>query len=380
MVSEENIFNILKTFSFPRLSGTKLEKKAFNIALDKIKDLGVNPNTQAFQFSTFFSRVYPKIIFLLGSLTISLLFLFLYVPAIILLAIINGSIILFLVFLMKNPESIRLYRYLESTNLYVKLPSKMSSKKKNILFICHLDSKGQKYIISIRIKAIRRFVFSLIIILGMIIIRSFLSGLVLLLFLIFGLIPIVFNVINMVILLLNTTDNSSPGAVDNASGIACVFELLKHYTEENNRFNNTVAWFVFTGAEETGTMGIRNFYDIINHLEKDSVIIINFDSIGKMITIFNSWYKPNWYLDFYNMFVNHQKIHENPKRITLGSHSDGYFFKKKFYPGIEFGDLSSYEFMHSKDDTIDKVDPKLLKDLCEVIIDNLKEFDKLNED
>jgi len=137
---------------------------------------------------------------------------------------------------------------------------------------------------------------------------------------------------------------------------------------------------VFTGAEETGTMGIRNFYDIINHLEKDSVIIINFDSIGKMITIFNSWYKPNWYLDFYNMFFNHQKIHENPKRITLGSHSDGYFFKKKFYPGIEFGDLSSYEFMHSKDDTIDKVDPKLLKDLCEVIIDNLKEFDKLNED
>ncbi|TFG18444.1 MAG: M20/M25/M40 family metallo-hydrolase [Promethearchaeota archaeon] len=379
MVSEDNIFDTLKTFSFPRLSGTKLEKKAFNIALYKIKDLGVYPNTQAFQFSTFFSRVYPKIIFLLGTLTISLLFLFLYVPAIIIVAIINGSIILFLVFLMRNPENIRLYRYLESANLYVKLPSKIS-KIMNIFFICHLDSKGQKYIISIRIKAIRGFVFSLIIILGMIIIRSFLSGLVLLLFLIFGLIPIVINVICMIILLLNTTDNSSPGAVDNASGIACVFELLKHYTEEKNRFKNIVAWFVFTGAEETGTMGIRNFYDKIKHLEKDSVIIINFDSIGKMITIFDSWYKPNWYLDFYNKFVNHQKIHENPKRITLGSHSDGYFFKKKFYPGIEFGDLSSYEFMHSKDDTIDKIDPKLLKDLCEVIIDNLKEFDKLNAD
>ena len=34
--------------------------------------------------------------------------------------------------------------------------------------------------------------------------------------------------------------------------------------------------------------------------------------------------------------------------------------------------------MHSKDDTLDKVDPKLLKDLCEVIIDNVREFDELN--
>jgi len=377
MVSEENIVNSLKDFSFPRLSGTKMEKKAFNIALNEIKDLGLNPDTQEFQFSTFFSRVYPKIIFFLGTLTISLLFFFLYVPSIIIIAIINGSIILFLVVLMRKPENIKLYRCLESSNLYVKLPSKLLSKKMNVIFICHLDAKGQKYIISKRIKAIRRFVFSLIIIIIMIIIRSFLSGLLLFLFLIFGFIPIVFNARYMIILLLNSTNNSSPGAVDNASGIACVYELLKHYKEDKNRFNNIVAWFVFTGAEETGTMGIRNFYNRIKHLEKDSVIVINFDSIGKRITIFDSWYKPNWYRDFYNKIVNHQKIHAYPKRITLGSHSDGYFFKKKFYPGIEFGDLSAYEFMHSKDDTIDKVDPKLLKDLCEVIIDNLREFDGL---
>jgi len=380
MVSKESILQTLKTFTFPRLSGTDSERKACTKALKLINDLDLDPSIQRFHFSTFFSRVYPKVMFFLGFLTSSLLFFFLYVPAVIITAIINVGVVLTLAALMKKPEKVRLYQCLESANLYVKLPSELTMKKMDIFFVCHLDSKAQKFIISIRVKAIRRFVFSLCIIIGMTIIRGFLSGLYLLIISIIGIIPISMNAISMIIIVLNTTNNTSPGAIDNASGIACVFELLKYYCDEKNRFKNNYAWFVFTGAEETGTMGIRNFYNKMRHLEKDSVLIINFDSIGKMITIYNSWYKPNWYPDFYNNFVSHSKIHENPKKITLGSHSDGYFFKKKLYPGIEFGDLSSYKFMHSKDDTIDKVDPKLLKDLCEVIIDNLRELDELNAD
>ena len=378
MVNEKDILQTLTTFAFPRLSGTDSERKAFNKALEFVKNLGVNPSIQKFHFSTFFSRVYPKIVFFLGFLTITLLFFFLYIPAIIILAIINGSIIITLALLMKNPEKIRFYKYLESANLYVKLSSKLPMKKKDLFIICHLDSKAQKFIISKRVNAIRRFVFSLFMIIVMILIRSFLSGLFLVIFLIIGTVSIIINAISTITIVLNTTDNTSPGAVDNASGIACVLELLKYYKDERNRFNNIRVWFVFTGAEETGTMGIRNFYYHMKNLDKDSVLIINFDSIGKRITIYDSWYKPNWYLDFYNKLISHPKIYANPKKVAIGSHSDGYFFKKKLYPGIEFGDLSSYGFMHSKDDTIDKVDPKLLKDLCEVIIDKVRELDELN--
>ena len=380
MVDERNILQNLKYFAFPRLSGTDSEKEAFKLAIKMISDLGLDPYIQKFHFSTFFSRVYPKVIFFLGFLTVSLLFFFLYVPIIIILSIINGSIIISLALLMKNPEKINLYKYLESANLYVKIPSKLSEKKRDIFIICHLDSKAQKYIISKRINAIRRFVFTLFIIIAMILIRVFLSGLFLVILLIVGIVPVIINAISMILLVLNTTNNSSPGAVDNASGIVCVFELLKYYSDERNQFKSSAAWFVFTGAEETGTMGIRNFYENMKHLEKNSVLIVNFDSIGKMITIYDSWYRPNWYKEFYTKLVSDPKIHENPKNITLGSHSDGYFFKKKLYPGIEFGDLSAYNFMHSKNDTIDKVDPKLLKDLCEVIIDNLRELDELNGD
>jgi hypothetical protein len=383
MVNEKSIFDTLNEFSFPRLSGTKSEKEAFNIILKKINSLGIDPTTQEFQFSTFFSRVYPKIVFFLGFLTVSLLFFFLDVPVIIVFSLINGSIILLLVLLMRKPAKVRFYKYLESANIYVKLPPKSHqnqnlNKKMDLFFICHLDSKAQRFIILKRVRAIRRWVFSLLIITGLIIIRIFISGFFLIVILIIGIIPMVFNAISTIIILLNTTSNTSPGVIDNASGIACVFELLNHYVGKNNRLKNLFTWFVFTGAEETGTMGIRNFYQRMKHLDKNSVMVINFDAIGRAITLFDSWFKPDWYLNFYDNFVNQQQIYEDPNRVTFGSHSDGYFFKKKLYPGVEFGDLSSYKYMHSKDDTIDKVDPKLLKHLCEVIIDNVREFDELN--
>ena len=119
MVDERNILQNLKYFAFPRLSGTDSEKEAFKLAIKMISDLGLDPYIQKFHFSTFFSRVYPKVIFFLGFLTVSLLFFFLYVPIIIILSIINGSIIISLALLMKNPEKINLYKYLESANLYV---------------------------------------------------------------------------------------------------------------------------------------------------------------------------------------------------------------------------------------------------------------------
>ena len=77
MIDEKRIITNLEAFSFPRLSGTEGENKAFNLALEKIRDLEIEPEIQKFTFSTFFSRVYQKIVFSCLS------FFFLYpIPAI----------------------------------------------------------------------------------------------------------------------------------------------------------------------------------------------------------------------------------------------------------------------------------------------------------
>jgi hypothetical protein len=80
----------------------------------------------------------------------------------------------------------------------------------------------------------------------------------------------------------------------------------------------------------------------------------------------------------FTMFVKNTKgleIKRNPKKFPFGSHTDGYYLKKKNFQGIGFGDLESYEHIHSIHDTVDKVDSTILKRLCETIIDNLIVFD-----
>ena len=53
MIDENRIKENLKSFSFPRLSGTDDERKAFNLAFKKLEQLKVIPLSQEFVFSTF---------------------------------------------------------------------------------------------------------------------------------------------------------------------------------------------------------------------------------------------------------------------------------------------------------------------------------------
>ncbi|MBY8987865.1 MAG: hypothetical protein KGD61_05375, partial [Candidatus Lokiarchaeota archaeon] len=164
MIDENRIRENLKTFSFPRLSGTEAEKKALELAAKKVEDLNLKPLTQEFLFSTFFGRTYPKLVFLLGFIVLFLFFLN-FVSFIIPLFLIIISVILGLLFMLaRKPESVRLPKVLNSTNIYAKVglkPNKSQSDistkdklihERNILFICHLDSKGQRFSILYRIR------------------------------------------------------------------------------------------------------------------------------------------------------------------------------------------------------------------------------------
>ena len=135
---------------------------------------------------------------------------------------------------------------------------------------------------------------------------------------------------------------------------------------------------MFTGVEECGTMGIRNFYQIIKDLNKEESMLFNFDAIATNTYFFPNRKTSDQIKTIFNMFAKNNKdlvIKLNSKKIPFGSHTDGYYLKKKDFHGIGFGDLECYEYIHSIHDTIDKVDTSLLKRLCETIIDNLIVFD-----
>lgn len=390
MISENRIRENLELFSFPRLVGTKGEKKALQLAIQKVEDLNLNPLIQDFIFSTFFGRTYPKIAFSLGF-TVLFLFYLNFEAFITSLLLVTVFVILGLLFILtRKPESIRLPKKFNSSNLYVKLDiqtkisnskinkNKLIDKEKYVIFLCHLDSKGQRFSILARVRIIRTWVFSGLVLTIIIIFKNYIFSPFSLLFYILGSFPSILNLISTILILLNTTNNESDGAIDNASGIACILELLTYFSNPESKLKHFNLLFVFTGVEECGTMGIRNFYYELTHIDKDQSIIFNFDAIAKNTYLFPGKEMTDQVQTIFNLFSKNNKgliIKRNPKKIYFGSHSDGYYLKKKNFHGIGFGDMESYEFIHSTHDTVDKVDIKILSRLCEMIIDNLIVFD-----
>ncbi len=390
MIDEKRILENLKTFSFPRLSGTEFEKKSFDIAKEKIENLNLIPNVQEFHFSTFYSRIYPKI-----SLTLLFwLHLVLFLKIHIIFTYINLVLVLFFLFLLiiitRNPEKIKIGRKLYSQNIFVKQSLKSAEKNtkdvekieeqdknKNILLFSHLDSKGQVFSVKFRILFYYIWIFSFGVGLLVNIINSnFILNSILLLF-ILGVLVLSINGLTTILILLNTTDNKSKGAIDNASGISIVMELLYYYSNPDNRLINYNLWFVFTGAEESGTMGVRNFYKYIKNFDREKNYIINFDSIAKKAILYNHGLINNKNFKSISFILKNRDLMNivNAKRIYIGTYSDGLFLLNKKFQGLGNGDKSSYNYIHSINDDIDKVDTSVLKKICHFYTILLNEID-----
>jgi len=378
-IDKNRIKDNLELISFPRLSGTESEKKVFKLIKEKIEELGLIPEVQTFKFSTFYSRVYPKI-------TFPLLFwaFFTLLLGINSMFIILNLVLIFLIFLpffiiTRKPENIQIGKIFESQNLYVKLnadnmnkdDSDKVDKKSNILFIAHLDSKGQT--ITARTRALTMFLlaFSLISISIILVLRTAFSKELYFTFTYIGIIPLGSLFVGSLVFIFNRTNNKSKGVVDDASGVVCVLELLTYYADRKMKLKNSNLWFVFTGAEESGTMGIRFFSQVLENVNPNKAIVNNFESLGKSVNILASRSilsnNPNYYKHVVEISKNYGfRAIINP--FTLGFHTDGIYLLRKKYNTFEFGSSEVGKYMHSKNDSLENVDSALMGKLCEFII------------
>lgn len=378
IINEDRIKENLKDFSFPRLSGTIFEEKAFDIAKEKISALNLKFDIQNFEFSTFYSRIYPKITF---PIFFWLIFLF-YIDIDALFFVINIftgiGIILPLFILTRKPENIRLGKCLKSQNLYVKLNSdsinnNIKSQKNHFFFIAHLDSKGQTITVKLRAYTMLLLFISSFSILIVLTLRFIFFNSLYLFFTYIGIIPIMGLFVGTAIFTLNRTNNNSKGVVDNASGVACVLELL-HYFASNEKNLNSTLWFVLTGAEESGTMGIRYFSKLLNENNCKNSIVHNFESLGNEFYVLSSKTNPVNIPDYYEYFIKKTKEHHINTRIisfTRGIHTDGIYLLRKGFNEFEYGSSNVGKYMHSDLDSLKNVNPAQLVRLCKFVIDTL---------
>ena len=388
MIDETRIRNNLELISFPRLSGTEGEKKAFNIVKKKIEDLNLKPSVQEFTFTSFYPKIYQKLIFILSFWTLFIFYLnigeafgiFNVLNSIIIIAILIPIVII-----TRKPEKIRIGKEKNSQNLYVKIlgNSEVKSLKNssheqdnargNLLFVCHLDSKGQRFHMNFRVFLFKWWIVSSICCFILIFFKNFIFKQFSFWFFHIGAVPLIFNLIIVILLCINTTNNESPGAIDNASGISCVLELLNYYTDLKNRLENYNLWFLFTGAEENGTMGIRHLIQKIKHLDQTKSFQLNFDTIGTNIDIITGERGAFFFKNTKGFTATIHMV----KRIRL-ARSDAYILKDNNITGFGVLDMESYKYVHSKDDTVEKVNCSLLEKLLTHITVMLNLMDHTN--
>ena len=381
MIEENRIKRNLKKFAFPRLSGTVHELKAFNQIKSEVKNLNLDFEVQNFTFSSFYSRIYPKIAFSSGSLIFLSFYLKLHPILIAIFVIILSSILISSILLTRKPERIQFIKKFNSQNLLVKIKSESNNLKDNdriALFISHLDSKGQRFKIQVRIKTIKLWIGTTIALTGFLPFKFLVYIGFEDLFYLIGICPLLLNFIASIIIDLNSTNNSSQGAVDNASGIACNLELLNYYSIQKNKLSNYDIWHLFTGAEECGTMGIKHFYNNLENYNPKKSIAFNFESIAKHVYLFPGGKEGPNAQDIDNLLINNSRnlrIHHYITNRVLGTHSDGGYLGNKGFQGYGIGEVEAYEYMHTPNDTLDKIDTVILKKLCLVLTDSLKKHD-----
>ena len=375
MIEEHRLERNLKEFSFPRLSGTIHEKKAFNHIKERILSLNLSPSVQSFEFSTFYSRVYPKIMFVLLFLINFFFFLDIRNSIVTVIIIAMFIVLGLLILITRYPEKIKFGKVLPSHNLWAEIPQMSDSAKVNVYFTCHIDSKSQILPIRIRTLSNVSWTFSYIAWVTILIIDLFVDNIIIL---ILGFIFLICNLIPTVLLAINFTQNKSPGSIDNGSGIVLVLELLHYYALPENQLNNINLSFIFFGAEECGTMGVRNFYKTLDKEKKDSIIVNNFESLAQNVVVFISkelMQKGHRYYEMFKRRAQKENFRLFPSSFTLTFHTDGVYLMQQGIDVLEFESSDTGKFMHTTKDTPDKVNPSILKTVCQVLIESLNDLD-----
>ncbi len=399
----DRIYNFVKDFSFPRLAGTSGEKKAVALTIKTFKDIGYDDRIiqkEPFQFSDFYSTTLINLIMVI-NLTFSLfilMFIYINLYITIIISVIMAIVVFLIIKGLKHPENPGFWgeyygKTISATNVFIKLPAKKLTEDQagDIIISAHLDSKSQTFKTYWRVFFYKIWLYGGIF-LGLFFILLFIRTYTIikinLLVVRSGIwtFTILISISNIFLIFLNT-HNNSPGALDDASGMAVVFEISRYLKE--NPLDNFNTWFCQFSAEELGTMGSRVFVN--NHegeFVKGRVFQINLDMISCSCEQKNQVE----YLKSYGVLprkkiapllskyldtaAKEENVNIKGFHLSTGAHTDSVPFHLRGFDSIDIVTRAGSKYSHNKIDTPDKVDPKILKETCMIIKNVLLSLDR----
>ena len=412
--SLNRISNYINTFNFPRLPGTKGEEKAIRLTINNFKEIGFNNEqikVESFKFSNFYSTILIKMIIIFSFSVITTLMVMLYISHIVLYIIIglSGLIILLILKDNKRPESDTFWnkhfgKYIDSSNVIIKINGlkPASELEGDIILSAHIDSKSQTFTSFWRAKTYRTWIYSGMLfgiiypiysiylyssysVVGILVYsnlpRIFFAEIIL--WVLFSLI-----LMSNILLVKLKSGNESTGALDNASGMAIVFELSSFF--KDNPLKHFNLWLCQFSAEEMGTMGSRFFLKVHgDQFIKGKVFLINSDAVSDARDINNERVE---YIKSTRRFPRRQGSPTISKYLeiaaknegiaiygfhsTFGVHFDSLPFRLRGFDAIDIHTKSTIKYTHKTVDAPDKVNIKTLRDTAVVIREAVLMLDK----
>ena len=387
------IFEIAKELSFPRMMGSKGEKDAQIYIFSKLKKMGFNPLVKDFKYHynlvfvekgtsicslIFFSIQFILILFNSFLITLIISFLILILAA-------------FTTIILNNINKYKFGKQFSSKNIiYEKNSEKhreFNAKIGLIVINANYDSIGRKIpgFINSRMQK------DLLIITGFSYIITVLTSLIgilklhqnfVLIFKIFTLIGLLVSSINSIIYFLNNTENSSNGAVDNASGCAVLLNLIQRIHDGKIDLNWMDLQFLFSGAKKIGTWGTNSYLNdnSENISQYKDVFIINIDKIGSNIVIIENCgtFRDKKTKNPLQKTIEHLAFRE---KIQVKKINTNLCINRSFLPFIHEGfkicSFSSPDesFLYTSEDNFDKIDQNKLRDVSELIYNAILSLD-----
>jgi hypothetical protein len=380
------------------LAGSEGDQKAINDVIDTYEKIGFpryEIQTQSFLFSDFYSTVLIKLIMMLSLMDMFLIFIILYAfPIWNFFVILSSAIPVY--FLVKGlrtvekPGFIAKYwgKMIQSQNVFVKIPAKKSSQRQagNIIFSGHIDTKSQTYSTRWRILAYKIWLY---------------SGFFAAFFLVFDFLfsigwskllatcGICVIMIDNIFLLLLCTGDKSTGAIDNASGMSCVFEIARYFKE--NPLDNYNVWCCQFGAEELGTMGSRNFVNKFEDLfVAGKIFQFNFDMIGQKGAKYRIQMLESYGIPPRNISPILTKSLKKAAAdlgleikgfyLSTGAHTDSVPFHQRKWDAIDIGNVEATRYAHTIKDKPNQIDTSILKEACLITTKAAIRLDKIFEE
>ena len=271
-------YDHITQLAIPRLVDSVGEAETQDYIVAQFTALGLDVSWEPFSFTKFPAEVLPRI------LSVCFVPIVLSVPwlgdrfpiPVCLVCLFSLCVALFFTQWHKRFEGLYdVGRRLRTENIIATNGQKRDGNTPTFLFVAHYDSKSQTLPIAVRAGSYGIAIIGLIVLTGMAVIKVG-TGVWLPDYIVWS----VGGLTSFCLLLLqiNSTENRSPGAFDNASGVGVMLEVARVVMALDEKKPIT---FLATGAEEYGMCGaLRYIQAHADEFDQENTYVINLDGLG----------------------------------------------------------------------------------------------------